>query len=148
MAWTILRQLLKLCHDYEELRLTKRKEVNMKKYKGVYYLIKQNPRMYFWLAYIKLPKNHKWAKKKDYDDIPLDCHGGLTFMKTFTGKETKEENWWGFTKGTWIGWDYGHVGDFIDYGFTFSKGHTFIDTEKKWEYEEVEEEVKEVIKQL
>ena len=41
-------------------------------------MIKQNPKMYFWLAYVKLPKGHKWGKKKNYEDIPLNVHGGLT----------------------------------------------------------------------
>jgi hypothetical protein len=118
----------------------------MKKYKGIYYLIKQNPHMYSWLAYIKLPDKHKWVKK-NYDDIPLDCHGGLTFKATVTGKEN---HWQGFTKGTWIGWDYGHVGDFTDYGFAFSNDSVFKynEMDKKWEYEEVEKEVKEVIEKI
>lgn len=29
-------------------------------------------------AYICLPKGHKYYKKS-YDDIPVNCHGGLTF---------------------------------------------------------------------
>jgi len=118
-----------------------RKDKKEMKYKGITYLIKQNPRMGFYLAYIKLPTESKLTKK-DYDDIDLDVHGGLTFKETFTGKETPEDNWWGFTKGTWIGWDYGHAGDFIYGDFDFGLG------EKRWEYKEVESEIKQAIKQL
>jgi len=116
----------------------------MKTYKGIKYLIKQNPRMYFWLAYVRLPDNHKWTQKISYDDIPIDCHGGLTFKDSFDGNEKPEENWWGFTKGTWVGWDYGHAGDFVSYG----ENPLIFANDKKWEYEEVEEEVKNVIKQV
>lgn len=113
----------------------------MKIYKGINYLIKINPRLGFPLAYIKLPENHKWIKE-DCSEIPLDVHGGLTFKETITGKEKGEDNWWGFTKGTWIGWDYGHYGDYMfeDYKIGL-KGKT-------WDYEEVEAEVKKAIRQL
>lgn len=72
-------------------------------------------------AYIGFPLWHPLSKI-DYDYIPLDCHGGLTFAKNGDG--------W-FPKGMrWIGWDYAHLGDmpFYDIGRTFT--HSM--PEKKW----------------
>lgn len=111
----------------------------MKSYKRIKYIIKKNPRMGFWLAYIRLPNKNIWAKATHYDEIDIDCHGGLTFMAFVKSKE--DAGWQEFTKGTWVGWDYGHVGDYTNIG-------GFIDEGKRWTYEEVENEVKEVIDSL
>ena len=103
--------------------------------------------MFFWLAYIRLPDNHRWTKKKGYDYIPLDVHGGLTYMEK-VDKNDMNEYWQKFTPGTWIGWDYGHAGDFTDYGMVLNPIYPIDEEDKRWEYDEVEKEVKEVIKQL
>ena len=58
-------------------------------------------------AYLGLSKDHPWAGARCYD-IPLDVHGGLTFGRWGDGEL--------FPKGLyWIGWDYGHLGDFSFY---------------------------------
>lgn len=49
-------------------------------------------------GYVKIPKEHPFYGK-DYDDINIDTHGGLTFG------EINEEHW--------IGYDCGHSGDYI-----------------------------------
>lgn len=119
----------------------------MKTYKGVKYIIKQNPKMLFWLAYIRLPDGHRWTKKKDYNDIPLDVHGGVTYMSKVT-KENIKDHWQGFSEGTWVGWDYGHAGDFIYCGTIFNSLYPISLEDKRWEYEEVEKEVKDAIRQV
>jgi hypothetical protein len=40
----------------------------------------------------------------DYDDVDIDCHGGLTFAKEGDGEKWPTGYWW-------YGWDYAHYGD-------------------------------------
>ncbi len=54
-------------------------------------------------AYVGIPFNHPLAGL-DYDTIPLDCHGGLTYAGPGDGY-SKAFGWF------WYGWDYGHAGD-------------------------------------
>lgn len=57
-------------------------------------------------CYIKLEEGNKYYGK-DYNDIPVDCHYGLTF-----GEKTKSDDANGaFGNAFWIGWDYAHLGD-------------------------------------
>jgi len=53
-------------------------------------------------AYVGLAKDHPLAGKS-YDDLPVDCHGGLTY----SGDSLKgaPEGYW------WYGWDYAHCDD-------------------------------------
>lgn len=58
-------------------------------------------------AYINVG-NTKY-RSVDYEDIPLDIHGGLTYSSnTLYGQEYNASDWW-------IGWDYGHYGDGTDF---------------------------------
>ena len=89
-------------------------------------------------AYVKIPKDHKYYKL-GYDDIPIDCHGGLTFASTdfsFNPMDIKD-SWW-------VGWDYAHSGDWYDSTISLPGD---IDR-KKWTTEEILKEVKKVINQL
>ncbi len=52
-------------------------------------------------AYIKIPKNHRYYKK-DYEEIDVDVHGGLTYSQDYLMTES------GKVKGWFIGWDYAH----------------------------------------
>ena len=88
-------------------------------------------------AYIELPKGHKYYGK-DYDDIPIDCHGGLTYSSEGLLPSSNDYH----RDGYWIGWDYAHLGDY--YGWS----NAFINTGKRWTTEEILQEVKEVIEQL
>ena len=91
-------------------------------------------------AYVELPKDHKYYGK-DYVDIPIDCHGGITY----SGIHEK------FSNGFLIGWDYGHCDDYLYYNptkFLGSDIQSFLDSGKKWTTEEIFEEVKQVIDQL
>lgn len=62
-------------------------------------------------GYVNLPKTHKWYGKQ-YDNIPVDIHGGLTY----SGQDG--ESWR-------IGFDTVHLADNI----------------KRWPYNKVAEEV-------
>lgn len=81
-------------------------------------------------AYLGIPIDHPLANKS-YDDIPLQCHGGLTFGDKGDGK-IWPENWF------WYGWDYGHCDD-----QSFYKGiaKEFEGRGKKWTIKEVVSEI-------
>ena len=55
-------------------------------------------------CYVKLNETDKYYGSP-YDDIPLSCHGGITFAKMIDESDDK------FEKGYWIGWDYAHYND-------------------------------------
>jgi hypothetical protein len=69
-------------------------------------------------AYVGVPEDHPLAGK-DYDDLPMSVHGGLTFARAGKG-ETWPANWY------WYGWDYGHLGDraLYDLDRGLDKGNT------------------------
>lgn len=56
-----------------------------------------------WNGYLGVPSDHPLAGHL-YDDLPLDCHGGLTFADEGNGK-TFPKGWF------WYGFDYAHLGD-------------------------------------
>jgi len=118
----------------------------MKSYKGINYII--YPHIGSFCAYVQLPEKHKWIKKlkKSYDDVPLDVHGGVTFGAILTKDDVKEwENEQGFTEGAWVGWDYLHSGDAVDFGNGLGMSFSW---EHHWTKNEVEAEVKEAIEQV
>lgn len=105
-------------------------------------------------AYVRIPETHEFYGKH-YDNIPIECHGGLTFSEftdfaplkkpvydsTFigsiwSGKWIEEK----IPKGYWIGWDYAHAGDWMP----------LMQNEngKKWTPDEAVLEAKQVIEQL
>ena len=117
----------------------KKGEFMIKTYKGLEYTIFNNLGTY--CGYVKLPDNHPYIKlihlKKDYtmnfevgyDDMDIECHGGLTFSRII---KVNNEYLQGFSRGAWIGWDYGH----------------FSDKNKGFTEEKVEQECKNVIEQV
>lgn len=48
----------------------------------------------FRSVYIELPQNHPYYGR-DYNDVPINCHGGLTYSGPLNGDGKY-----------WIGWDY------------------------------------------
>ena len=86
-------------------------------------------------AYVRIPENHKFYNIKNYDDIPIQCHGGLTFMEDYLKIFNNHE-----VSGRFIGWDYAHIGDYSAY--------VGDETEKKWTTQEIQDDVKSVCKQL
>lgn len=90
-------------------------------------------------AYVELPKGHKYYGEY-YDDIPINCHGGLTYSDE-CGIIFPEDNS-NHRDGFWIGWDYSH-----GYDYNVISARIGI-SGKKWTTEEILEEVKAVINQL
>lgn len=85
-------------------------------------------------AYIGLQEGHPYYNI-DYDDIPIDCHGGLTYgSNNHIAVAELRDN------GYFIGWDYGHYGDYV----TFSP----YSNDKMWTTEEIIDECFNVIEQL
>ena len=83
-------------------------------------------------GYVEVPINHPLAGF-DYEDLPIECHGGLTFSEKGDGKYFSEEYWW-------YGWDYAHWGDYIS--------GTSSEYDKKWTTQEIFEEAKYVVSQM
>ncbi len=75
---------------------------------------------------------------KDYMDIDIRCHGGVTWSDSFVRYINK--------KGWFIGWDYAHCGDYMDYG-SATLNNMFLN-DKKWTTEEIVKECKNVIDQI
>lgn len=63
-------------------------------HQGVEWAIVQAPMFGAINGYVRIPKGHPW-RDKDYDDIPVDCPGGLTYA----GRDG------------WVGFDTLHSGD-------------------------------------
>lgn len=81
-------------------------------------------------AYIGVPINHPLAGF-DYDNLAIDCHGGLTFSGEGDGKIWPQGYWW-------YGWDYAHSGDYSFYNDSpYLKGKYDHSDEKKWLVEDV-----------
>lgn len=77
-------------------------------------------------TYVGIPIDHPLAGY-DYELLPVECHGGLTYGEAGDG-EYRPEGYY------WYGWDYGHAGDLTwwsddtpDFGFN----------EKDWTLTEV-----------
>ena len=75
---------------------------------------------------------------KDYYDIDIECHGGLTYAN----KNLRTTN----IVGWFIGWDYAHYGDYMggDSLYLFD----LTSCGKRWTTEEIVEECKNVIEQI
>ena len=57
-------------------------------------------------GYVGLPKSNRYYKK-GYDDIPVECHGGLTFASGDLFGQSDKDTWW-------IGFDCAHCFDGFD----------------------------------
>lgn len=65
-----------------------------------------NEQMGVRVGYVRIPEDHQWYGL-DYDDIPCEAHGGLTFSNFHPGIEWAVE----IPDGYWIGFDCGHAWD-------------------------------------
>lgn len=84
-------------------------------------------------AYFGIPKNHPLAGF-NYDDIPLDVHGGLTYGSSDSKVLPKDYFFYG--------WDYAHLGDRTFYDIP---ERIFLEEksgEHDWTIDEVEKEVR------
>lgn len=52
-----------------------------------------------WCGYVALPKDHEYSLM-EYHDVPVDCHGGLTY-----GEPRDDGRYW-------LGFDCGHAEDY------------------------------------
>lgn len=92
-------------------------------------------------AYVEIPKQHKYFCK-DYNDIDIDVHGGLTYSGDWlmVSEDKKIENSW------FLGWDYAHCDDYC--GFYLFDTDFLNEHTKKWTTEEIIKDCKSVIEQL
>ncbi len=99
------------------------------------------------VAYLGIPPKHPLAGK-NYDDVPLDVHGGLTFGDMGGEQEHRTDNWpAGYY---WYGWDYSH---WMDKAFYYYEYPNIFDpvrhaNEHGWTVEEVKLEVIEAAGQM
>jgi len=94
---------------------------------GVRYLIMRGPGAL--CAYFGVPLDHPLAGFC-YDDLSVDCHGGLTFGSEGDGEMRPAGVYW-------YGWDYAHSGDksFYDIKYGTDRG------DKAWTVEDVEKDI-------
>lgn len=88
-------------------------------------------------AYIKIPEGHELYQKA-FDEIDLDIHGGITYSRSYLylAEDKKIDGWF-------IGWDYGHCGDYANY-YTEDFGINL----KKWTTQKIQDEVEEACYQI
>lgn len=106
-------------------------------------------------GYVGIKKGGEYYKK-NFDDIPVNCHGGLTYAASRLHHQNDKDIWW-------IGFDCAHYGD----GNDFEKGKEYFKNDesvlkqieimsafpsykkgKIWKKEEVEAECKNIVEQL
>lgn len=113
------------------------------KYKGYEYIIlnlSTHP-----CAYVCLTKDDIFYQK-NYDDIPIECHGGLTFAENRIINVEEFSNKYNcltlqkFNRDWILGWDYAHLGD-----YTTLMPSSY---DKRWHTKEIKQEIKSVINQL
>lgn len=117
-------------------------------YRGYTYFVVFQERGGWRCGYVRIPEDHVLCEM-DYDDVNVNCHGGLTF----SGKLKDISGWL-------IGFDCAHFGD----GYDFEKLKLYMKPEDYaiyeklniplwsgahiWTTEEVEEECKSMIDQI
>lgn len=84
-------------------------------------------------AYVGIPLGHPLAGH-NYDDIPIPCHGGLTYA----GEGSEGYRPVGFY---WYGWDYAHFGDRAFFDFDFSSSFP----RQEWLVKDVESDMWEAV---
>ena len=89
-------------------------------------------------AYVKIPKDNWLCSVENYDDIPINCHGGITFRDDHLRIADNQE-----IEGEFIGWDYAHCTDYASYYDGVLSRNTH-----KWTTKEILEEVKDVCSQI
>lgn len=82
-------------------------------------------------VYVGIPVDHPLACH-DYENLPIDCHGGLTYGGAGDGEYRPEGHYW-------YGWDYGHYGDYTWWGHESHRGNQF--NEKDWTLGEVKNDI-------
>jgi hypothetical protein len=88
-------------------------------------------------AYICVPEGHPLYGKCLTDEIPLKVHGGVTYAE---GRLYHAEG-----SGWYIGWDYGHAGDYAAY---YEEGSYLYENSKRWTVDEIIDECVSACEQL
>ena len=88
-------------------------------------------------VYLGVPLEHPLANK-EYDDIPINCHCGLTFSSKGDGEYRPKEYYW-------YGWDYSHSGDYCFYYDTTPLTTFKKSDDKKWLLKDVEDDMWEAV---
>lgn len=77
-------------------------------------------------GYIRIPKAHKYYGK-GYDDIPIECHGGLTFA----GDLESDGDWY-------IGFDTAHYQDYMPFMQMTIGHHKFTELHDNEQYRDID----------
>ena len=124
-----------------EQALVKVKEEGSKKefeYRGYKCLVYRHPEIGHLCGYVQIPKGHEYYGNRDYDSIPVDCHGGLTFSA-----EKDDGSWY-------IGFDCAHAGDLcplMEAKWSTSTNYAYVDEDYR-DMEYVIKECKKIVDQL
>lgn len=130
--------------DYQEMMYSPRHDgylLASHVYKGYEYVIKSygsHP-----CCYINIPTTDIYYRTNDYGKIPISVHGGLTYL-THDGLRIGEGL---YISGHWIGWDYAHVDDHVEYN-TPIKTPLPSKLDKRWTTKELISECRKAIDQL
>lgn len=96
-------------------------------------------------AYVEIPHGHK-AFGKDFCNYEfpqlIEVHGGVTYQDSVL--LTVDDN--GERDHKFVGWDYGHAGDFE--GYYIGENDWLENNSKRWTVEEIIAECKEAIDQI
>lgn len=90
----------------------------------------------FPTAYVEIPEGHPLYGKTLHTDA-LDVHGGVTYAES--SLQPLESTGW------FIGWDYGHAGDYAPY---YEKGEYLEVHSRKWMVDDVIAECMSACEQL
>lgn len=119
---------------YSAERLNPPKRIASGNYKGfAYYVLNLGTHP---CAYVDVTNTQ--LENINYEDIDIDCHGGLTYSADHL--KTVNRNGW------FIGWDYAHFCDFNGYELLTQTALTSYG--KKWTTREIVSECKNVIEQI
>lgn len=115
---------------YKATRLVPPELLDSGEFKGYnYYVLSQGTHP---CGYVEIPSESRFFNV-DYDNIPVDCHGGLTYGRGYLTRVAEEtENRY------FIGWDYAHYGDYAPWELSGDIHYT----------DEIVRECKNVISQL
>lgn len=113
-----------------------KREVRIGRYMGYFYIIQG---VNYPCAYVKIPSCNKtfYMNPNAFDMIRV--HGGITYGDTYYPSSSVEAR---NNKDWFIGWDYAHLGDAMDFGDVMKLEG------KHWTLEEIIKECKSVIEQL
>jgi hypothetical protein len=130
----------------EELKQQKVKDLITKegdyyagKHKGyIYRVIRMNSGLsgefHSLNGYVGVPKGHK-LYGKDYNDMDISCHGGLTYSRDYLQFQPESDIWW-------IGFDTAHANDLYSFKYSYDDNAVYRDMEY------VKNECKKIINQL